>query len=48
MQIAWAGYSPGENVCNAAATVCAKLFFTVTMPAYNILVADVFGIRIFH
>jgi hypothetical protein len=45
MQVAWGGYLL-LKVDNSATTVCAKTFIThitVTVPAPNILAADVFG-----
>jgi hypothetical protein len=40
-----------ERVIDSATTVCEKAFFinaTVTVPAHNVLTADVFWIGIVH
>jgi len=50
MRAGWGGHSPGEGY-DPAPTVCAKTFITyigVTVPAANVLAADVFGTGIFH
>ena len=50
MRAGWGGHSPCQGY-DSAPTVCVKTFFTyirVTVPAANVLAADVFGTGIFR
>ena len=50
MRAEWDGYSPVESVCLSNYYLCKRISrnIRVTVPAADVLVADVFGTGIFH